>query len=185
MSRLLHALAVGLVGAGLVHIVILFLIPQITEHETWRRLSAGVELNTPTRLDKVRAETSGGPVSLDDADPMFDVAACRFDLADGPLHVSSGVGAPFWSVSIYNGAGRNIRSFNDRATASGGLDFVVLTPAQMTEMRKEVPDDLTRSNFVESESAEGVALVRAFVEDESWTPTVARFFSEMKCEPLG
>ena len=49
---------------------------------------------------------------------------------------------PFWSVSVYDRSGQNIYSFNDRTPPDGNLDFVVLTPAQMIELRKDLPDGI-------------------------------------------
>ena len=45
---------------------------------------------------------------------------------------------PFWSVSVYDRSGHNIYSFNDHTATGGKLDSVVLTPAQMIEVRKEL-----------------------------------------------
>ena len=72
-------------------------------------------------------------------DPFFRASACRFDLQDGPVRLKADGTVPFWSASIYDRGGQNVYNFNDRTAAGGELDFVVVTPAQMIEMRKDLP----------------------------------------------
>jgi uncharacterized membrane protein len=116
-------------------------------------------------------------------DPLFGVVACRFDLEDGPARLTAQGSAPFWSASIYDRSGQNIYNFNDRTAAGSALDFVVVTPAQMIEMRKELPADLESSIFVEADIGEGIVLIRAFMPDESWRPAISAYFKSIACAP--
>ncbi|TGV75985.1 DUF1254 domain-containing protein, partial [Mesorhizobium sp. M00.F.Ca.ET.149.01.1.1] len=50
MRRLLHALILGLLGAGIVHIVVLFLVPEFSERDAWSRLAMASDLYKMTRL---------------------------------------------------------------------------------------------------------------------------------------
>ncbi|ODT27424.1 MAG: DUF1254 domain-containing protein [Kaistia sp. SCN 65-12] len=169
MRRLLHVVLLGLLGAGIVHIVVLMLVPEFSERDAWSRLAMASDLYKMTRLD---AEAGGAPV----------VAACRFDLTDGLVRIKAAGRVPFWSVSVYDRNGHNIYSFNDRNANSGTLDAVVLTPAQMIEVRKDLPEDLQGAIFVEAPIDEGIFVIRAFVPDESWKPIVSRFLSQSSCE---
>jgi uncharacterized membrane protein len=177
MHRLLYALAVGLVGAGIVHIAVLLLLPDFSERDAWSRLADRVALYTMTRIDR----TPAAEVIHRSADPLFYVAACRFSLEDGFAHITTPGKVPFWSVSVYDRSGQNIYSFNDRTATEGELDFVVLTPPQMIEVRKELPETLVSSIFVEADIDEGIVLVRAFVPDDSWAPRVAGYMNAMIC----
>jgi uncharacterized membrane protein len=114
-------------------------------------------------------------------DPLFESVACRFDLSEGLVRIEATGTVPYWSASIYNRSGESTYSFNDRSAADKALDFIVLTPTQMLEVRKEVPEELQRSIFVESQSPEGIAVVRAFLPDESWKPAVEAFLESIKC----
>lgn len=177
MARLLHALLVGLVGAGIVHIAILFFLPVFTEKDAWARLA---EAGGPYRV--VRLE-QGNPSlrSLASPNPFFEAVACRFDLSDGALHLIGEGRVPFWSISVYDRRGLNIYSLNDRTATDDALDFVVVTPAQMLTMRKEVPAEFTQSIFVEADLAEGIVVVRAFVPDESWREAVSTYLEGIAC----
>ena len=178
MRRLLHVVLLGLLGAGIVHIVVLMLVPEFSERDAWSRLAMASDLYKMTRLD---AEAGGAPV-VKSVDPLFYAAACRFDLTDGLVRIKAAGRVPFWSVSVYDRNGHNIYSFNDRNANSGTLDAVVLTPAQMIEVRKDLPEDLQGAIFVAAPLDEGIFVIRAFVPDESWKPIVSRFLSQSSCE---
>lgn len=177
MHRLIYAIAAGLLGAGIVHIVMLLLLPDFSERDAWSQLADRAEPYTMTRVD---ASPAAGVIRRS-ADPLFYVSACRFDLEDGFAHVSAPGKVPFWSVSVYDRSGQNIYNFNDRTATAGEVDFVVVTPAQMIEIRKELPEELASSIFVEADIDEGIALVRAFVPDETWAPQLTRYMTSMRC----
>lgn len=178
MLRLAYAVLLGLFGAGIVHIVALLMVPSFSERDAWSRLA---ETSGPYRMTRLDSAASGEPL-LGAMDPMFVVAACRFDLGDGIVQVGSEGHVPFWSASIYDRAGRNVYSFNDRASPSGGMDFVVLNHAQMVEVRKQLSDAYKNTVFVETEIDEGIVVIRAFAPDPSWQPQVAAFIGNAACE---
>jgi uncharacterized membrane protein len=40
VTRFAYALLIGVVGAGIVHIAVLFLLPYMTERDAWTRMAA-------------------------------------------------------------------------------------------------------------------------------------------------
>ena len=152
MRRLLYALLLGLVGAGIVHIVVLLLLPTLSERDAWSRLA---ECGRPLRRDAGRRLRTAAPPVVEAPDPLFRAVACRFDLEDGPVWLRAEGTVPFWSASVYDRSGQNVYNFNDRTAAGAALDFVVVTSAQMIEMRKELPDELESSIFVEADIERG------------------------------
>ncbi|TIY03636.1 MAG: DUF1254 domain-containing protein [Mesorhizobium sp.] len=181
MRRLLHAILLGLLGAGIVHIIVLLLVSEFCERNAWSRLAMASDLYRMTRLD---AEAGGTPV-VKSVDPLFYAAACRFDLSDGMVRVKAPGNVPFWSVSVYDRSGHNIYSFNDHSATGRVLDSIVLTPAQMIEIRKDLPEELQGAIFVEAPIDEGMFVIRSFVPDDSWKPIVSRFLEQSSCELQG
>lgn len=169
MARLAYSLLVGLVGAGLVHVVVLMLLPGVSEKDAWSQLSAAADFNAFT------------PFATSADDPLFQRIACRFDLGDGPTHVVADGSAPFWSASVYDRNGNNLYSLSDRDSADDALDFVVVTPAQMLALRKDLPAEDADSTFIVVEADEGIVALRAFVPDQSWKPAVDAFLSSAAC----
>ena len=178
MYRLARAIVLGLLGAGIVHIAVLLLLPYVTERDAWSELANAAPLYTPARISEADSALSLGRAG----DPLTEAVACRFSLEDGPLHVASGGVVPFWAMSIYDRKGQNIFSFNDRTAVDGKVNFVVLTPAQTVELRKDMPADFAEAVFVEADIEEGIVVVRALVPDESWRETVSSFVSGIACE---
>ena len=177
MARLFYALLLGVLGAGIVHIVVLFLLPSMTDRDAWSRLSGAGDLYQTVPLDRQR----GPGRVLRAKDPLFEAVACRFNLNDGGVHLRAAGHVPFWSMSIYDRSGRNIYSFNDRTSANGSLDFVIATPLQMTEMRKNLPTEFEASVFVEADIGEGIVVIRSFVPDASWKPVISGYLDSVTC----
>lgn len=180
MRSLLYAIALGLVGAGIVHIVILLMVPTFSERDAWSRLAESGDLYSFVRTERDDARA----VSIKSDDPLFESAACRFDLTNGPVRIVSTGNVPFWSISIYDRRGNNLYSFNDRTAAGGDLDLVVVTPAQILELRKDPPPEIISSVFAETNASEGVAVLRSFVPDASWANQVRDYMSRAECEPF-
>ncbi|QPC87200.1 DUF1254 domain-containing protein [Mesorhizobium sp. NBSH29] len=175
LKRLAYAIAVGLVGAGIVHITILMMLPTFSARDAWSRLATLGDLYEAERV------VAGGPVMVQPADPFFLTVACRFDLHDGIAHLTADGSLPFWSASIYDRHGQNIYSFNDRTTSDNALDFVIAAPLQMIELRKNLPADLETAVFVEADIDEGIVMVRAFAPDPSIRPGVEATLDGLTC----
>ena len=176
MARLFHALVLGMIGAGIVHIVVLLLVPSYSQRDAWSALAERSNYYVVTRLDAPGVEPVIGSI-----DPLFHAVACRFNLEDGPVHINGGGEVPYWSISVYDRTGQNVSSFNDRSSADGLLDFVVASPVQMIELRNDLPAAFDRSVFVEAEIDEGILVVRAFMPDSSWEPTVSLYLDGIAC----
>ncbi|GGB08891.1 DUF1254 domain-containing protein [Brucella endophytica] len=176
MGRLVYALGLGLIGAGIVHIAVLLLVPVYSDRNAWSRITAQGEAY---RFHVLDAGKDGGF-----HDPLFQLAACRFDLADGPVQVTATGNVPFWSVSVHGRNGETLYSVNDRASTDGKLDLVVANRLQMVNLKKDLPEEAAASILAEEEMSEGFVLIRAYTPDPTWVPSVRRFLSEAGCETL-
>lgn len=178
MIRFAYALLVGVVGAGIVHIAILFLLPYVTERDAWTRMAGLGDVHETIVIEGVDA----GRV-LATPDPLFLAAACRFELDGGPVRISAPDRVQFWSLSVYDRMGQNIFSLNDRTASAGELDIVILKPVHMLELRNAFPDDFASSIFVEAEIETGMAVIRSFLQDESWRARVSGYLQSVTCDP--
>lgn len=176
MGRFLVAILTGLVGAGVVHIAVLLMVPAYSQRDAWSVLAERSNYYTPTRLDP-----AGQPPLIGSVDPLFNAVACRFDLGEGVLHLHGDGEVPYWSVSVYDRTGQNIFSVNDNSNPTEGLDFVVATSRQMVELRNDLPPQFDGSVFIEADIGEGIVVVRAFTPDESWEGIVSRYLQGLTC----
>ena len=175
-----YAICLGLLGAGIVHIAILLLLPAFSSQDAWSRLAGRSPLYAWARLDGAGTDPAARAL-----DPFFFSTACRFDLTDGPVRIRAAGVAPFWSISVYDRAARNLFSFNDRTSPDGELDAVVATPARLIELRNELPAEMRGAVLIEADIDEGMTVVRAFVPDDTWTGEVTAFLNGLTCEPQG
>jgi len=179
MGKLLLSLGLGVVGAGIVHIAILLLLPSLAERGPWQRLAATAG---HYRFVAVNGENAPSSPTIRPVDPFFDEAACRFDLRDGVVHIHAPGHVPFWSMSVYDRRGENIYSLTDRTATDGDLDLVIATPAQLIEVKKDIPNDFEKSIFVETDTRKGIALVRSLIPDGSWAPGIDRYMKGLVCQ---
>ncbi len=176
MSRAIYTIVLGLVGAAVVHLAVLLLVPIYSERDAWSRLGERAPLFTLSPIT--------GPDSTlfsRAADPLLTAAACRFALGTGIARFAAVGDVPYWAVSVHDRFGQEIYSFNDRTATDRQLDVVIASPAQMVELRKELPEEYENSVFVETDQREGILVVRAFVPDQSWSGVVSKFIDSAVC----
>ncbi len=180
MKRAIYTLALAFVLAGIVHILIILLIPAYAAKDAWTRLEG---VTTPWKFTIV-AQPGGESRVLSFSDPAFGTAACRYELDNYPVRVTAAGHLPFWSVAIFDRQGRNIYSFNDRTAIEQELALLVVNPVQMAQIRKAPPPGSDKAVLVESSVPRGFVLIRALQENDSWAPDVRRFLDNAKCEPF-
>ncbi|EJF90575.1 DUF1254 domain-containing protein [Bartonella tamiae] len=175
MNRIMYISLVSFIGAVIVHICVLLLIPYVTPNKAWQRL---IENAPPYRFVELDKQN---PIRLTN-DPLFHVASCHFDLNKNPVHIQSQVKTPFWSLSIYNESGNNLYSMNDAASANGLLDLVIATSTQLLEIKQTAQDELSNSIFVHQNIQKGFVLLRSF--DPDIDPSIKAFFAQTSCKSI-
>lgn len=177
MIRVVYTSFVGLVGAALVHVAIVLLLPQLSENDVWRQIEANSALNDPVRLDRYGVDL----VAARTLDPMFGVIACRYDLDNGVFSMTAPASGDFWSVAVFDDLGHIVFSANDRIVASENLSLVVAAPLQIRVMQEAPREVFADSVMVEAKRDQGFAVLRIFRPDETYDPVVADFIERIDC----
>lgn len=181
-TRVIYVLLMGLVGAAIVHIAVLILVPSQSRNDVWSRLDRA---DADYRFQQVGATASNPDAALiRTPDPLMPVAICRFNLMAGPVHIASSQRIPFWSLSVTNRRGQIVYSFNDRNSTDGVLDLVIATPLQLVELKKELPGELEGSILVEADLDAGMVILRGFSPDPSWRLQLMQFLDNARCSTL-
>ena len=180
MKRSFYFLSVAFVLAGIVHILIILLIPNFATKDAWTKLANIAGLWEFT----IVSEPGGTDRVLPLVDTALGTAACRYDLDEAPVRVTAQGQLPFWSIAIFDRQGRNIYSFNDRTAIERQLSLLVINPVQMAQIRRNPPPDSDKAVLVETSGGQGFVLIRALQENPSWGPTVREFLTNAKCEPF-
>jgi uncharacterized membrane protein len=179
MRSFLYAIAVGLVGAALLHIVIILSLPSFTGRDAYTRVQAFGEANRFFPL----AGSSASLAPIND-DPAMKTAVCAFSVETGPIRLFAEGDVPFWSLAVYDSASNEVFSMNDRTSVSGALDTLIATPIQLIGIRKAVPAELEQSILVEMRGEEGYAVLRTFVPTQSREEAATAFLADASCEPF-
>lgn len=185
MGKLLLALLIGLVGAAIVHIGIIFSIPRQAENDAWSRLSRLGDLFAVVRIEDRPPASGDQPAAPAFAfiDPAFIDAACRFSLEDGPARITADERTGFWTASVYARNGDNLYSINERVALEGALDLLVGTREQLDLARVEGSELPDQTISVEMPTEEGYVMVRSLVDSDSERPFVDRFVRSIACRP--
>lgn len=178
--QIIFAIMTGLIGAALLHLVIVLALPDFSERDAYTRVLAEGEISRFYPLGE-KPDAAG----LAQDDPFVDVAVCAFDISERPARLTAANGGvPFWSLGIYDQSSNEMFSINDRTSAGGVLDLVIATPMQLTALRKALPQAVSQSILVESRHAEGYVVLRSLAPQKSYAEIASQFLTGATCAPL-
>lgn len=180
ISKSLYVIIMGLIGAVIVHLMIIFLLPSLSANNTWALIVDNTNVGIPQPIN----ESLGDDNQNLFLDPLFEAAACRFDLSEGIMRVTANGDALLWTVAVFDPSGTVIFSANDRIANSPSVDLAIVNQSQLRFARQNTPDELAQSIIASTEQNEGFALLRVYAPDPSWKSNAQRFLDSMHCEFL-
>ncbi|RDI58682.1 DUF1254 domain-containing protein [Microvirga subterranea] len=156
-NRFLLATLVGLVLAGGVHIAAILAAPHFAQQDAFEKILPTLSAEQA----QIISAPGGGNTWLPLPDPSVAVAACAFDLEDGPSRISAKTGAPFLSFSFHTKTDGVFFAVTDRAAVRGDLEIVIMTARQLDEARAaEDENDPSRDVRVVAPERRGFVIVR-------------------------
>lgn len=180
-GRILLATVCGLVLAAMVHIVAVLSVPWLSEQDAFSRLRGTLAADRAQLIAAPGKETW-----LPRPDPGASVAACAYNLNEGPLRISARTGPIFESLS-FHARGGPYYAVTDRAAIRGALDLVVMTRSQLEEA--QASDDgaePSRDVRIVAPQREGLAIIRAVAPFPSQRDEAAAAAQSVLCvtQPL-
>lgn len=158
---MLLVLLVGLVLAGIVHILAVLLIPRFADHDAHALLSGRGLEGRAELIDPAQTR-------LLDRDPAAVVAICAYDLADGPLRIEARRGGLPLAISLHQPGGGVFYAVTDRAAVRGGISFVIVTRAQLNErIAQEDEGEVEREFRVVAPLERGLVVTRVLARRAS------------------
>lgn len=156
-ERFLLATLAGLVLAGLVHLSTVFALPYLAEMDALSRLRGTMSADK----SEIVAAAGDGVTWVPQHDPASAIAACAYNLDEGPVRVSARTGPMFQSLGFHARGGAVFFAVTDRAAIRGSLELVVMTRRQLDEaLAREDEEDPSRDVRIVSPSREGLVIVR-------------------------
>lgn len=194
-GKLVLATICGLLLAGMTHIVAIIAMPRLTERDAFALLAErtgtaeNAVLVVPARGEgafALEAPTQGEPARfMPSRDPAVAVAACAYDLAEGPLRVTMRTGDLFQSIALHARGTGAFYAITDRAAVRGRLDLLVLTRAQLDARiaaETDVVDAAARDYIrVVAPASEGFVSVRALAAFPSQQRQAAALATSVTC----
>ena len=177
MRRTAIFAAGGLLLAGIIHIVVIFLVPYFATRDAWSEVGRFGRDGTFHVLPL--AETGIGGAALDGS--AHAPRGLPISLGEGPVRIRASLPDDFWSVALFDRRGRNVYSLNDRSAERTQLDLAVLTPVQMAQLRENPPASLETAIVVEIPINVGFVVLRIFVADEAELPTAMAALATADC----
>lgn len=170
-------LLAGLVLGAIIHIVVILLLPALSENAAWDRLNtlypeAGTQVLAAVAADRPN------PLRLD---PELAYAVCRVDLNKGPGTVAGTLPQAFWSVAVYGRNGTVIYSTTNRDSTSNLLDLGLFNPAQtrlLAEQKLDVAEGLL---IVEAQEDNLMVVVRLAPPHPAMRGRYEKALAGLKC----
>ncbi|MCB8820081.1 DUF1254 domain-containing protein [Microvirga rosea] len=157
LNRFLLATGCGLVLAAGVHIAVVLAAPYFAQNDAFGRLQETLTEDQAQVISAPGASKTWVPL----ADPATAVAACAFDLSDGPVRVTAKTAQDFLSFSFHTKTRGVFFAVTDRAAVRGELELVVMTPRQLDEARAaEDENDPSRDVRIVAPQEQGYIVVR-------------------------
>ena len=177
IRRISYLALCGVFFAGIVHIVIILLIPLLGSKDAARQI---VRSGETLKFERITDDPS---IRIADVDPFFETAICRYDLSRNGVLIEGPKIPTFWSASVFDEDGRIVYSLSNRSAIANILKVVVVNPVQMADIRELQPEEIETSILVESAAARGFLILRALVRDASFAPDARRFLDSAICKP--
>ena len=156
-GRFLIATLCGLVIAAGVHIVAILASPSFAEQDTFGRVQSTLTADTAQIISAPGGQNTWLPLP----DPAVAVAACAFDLRDGPMRVAAKTGSLILSFSFHTKTGGVFFAVTDRAAVRGELEIVAMTARQLDEARAaEDENEPSRDVRIVAPEQQGFVIVR-------------------------
>lgn len=164
------------------HISAILIMPWVSERHAAERLQMTTAAETAQLIAGPGVETW-----LPLPDPAVAVAACAYDLGEGPFRFTAVTSGLMKSVAFHGRGSGNFFAVTDRAAIDGMLDIVVMTRDQrdLFEAIRDNEPDRTALHVVAPE-VEGFAVIRVLAPFASQMGAAFREAQEAGCtiEPL-
>lgn len=177
MRRILWIGAGGLLGAIIIHVLLVVILPRLAGGDVAEAMAAYGPEGTFNLLP--RPETAGADLAF--VDPRLVHAVCRFTLEGRPLRIAASIVADFWSVAVFDRTGNTLYSLNDRTGGGAGIDLLLIGPAEVADLQEteEVLDDVV---IVEMPVETGLVVLRAFYRDAAMRGQVEAMLQAASCD---
>jgi uncharacterized membrane protein len=173
-------LVLGLVLAGLIHIVAVLMLPMLAPRNAQARLAALGPANSMIELPPAAPGRQAMPMMAPDVRYAF----CRFDLTNGPVRLTATIADDLWLISLYTPQGENFYSVAGADMRRPQLDLIIVAADQtVEEAGVDAPESSDEVLVVNAPVNEGIALIRAPLAGPSRAARAEAALKSTSCAP--
>ena len=156
----------ALVLAGIVHIVVILLVPVLSESDA---TSAYLALGSAGQAELISGRGAERALpALREADPSAVTAVCGYDLGAGPVRVVARAGTLPLGLTVHRRGGGVLYAITDRAAIRGVVEFLVMTEAQLDErIARDEEGETVRELRIVSDTLQGWIVARVLAKRRS------------------
>lgn len=177
MIRSLLWAAGGLMLGLMIHIMVIFILPNFATSDLWSRV---VELGPAAEIRVLDPVTAGAPNPMG-LDPALAYAICRLDLHSGPGSVTGILPDDFWSVSVFGRDGTVIYSTTSRSSRGNALDLSVFNSVQIKALAKPSLTPDSNQLVVQSKADDVFVAVRLMPPHPEMLARYRAVLAELNC----
>jgi len=178
LSRIVYTSFLGFLGAVIVHVGIVLLLPShIIKQNHLQRITAHVPAYQFAELEENDPIMTG-------LDPAFLLRVCHFDLNLGTVSLTAQGHVPFWSLSLYMPDGSNIYSLNSTTSPTGELDLVLGDTIGIMDYRQSQDDDTSQTILSGHDIEKGFVVLRVFSPSPDWALATSAFLQSASCHQI-
>ncbi|MEZ5827808.1 MAG: DUF1254 domain-containing protein [Hyphomicrobiales bacterium] len=172
--------ALGIVLAGLIHVVAVLTLPMLAPRDAQARLAALGPANTMIELPPSAPGRQVMPMMA----PDVRYAVCRYDLSQGPVRLRARIADPLWLIAFYTPLGENFYAVVGADMKRPDVDLIIATKDQtVAEVGVDAPEAFDNVVVVTSPVVEGIALIRAPLAGPSRSAKAERALKAANCTP--
>ncbi len=173
-------IVLGVVLAGLIHIVAVLALPTLAPRNAYARLSLLGPANTMIELPAAAPGNQAMPMMAPDVRYAF----CRFDLTDGPVRLRATIADNLWLIGLYTQEGDNFYAVAGADLKKPDIELVIASADQtVEEAGVDAPESSDEVLVVNSPVNEGIALIRAPLKGPSRAPRAEQALKATSCGP--
>ena len=180
MTRTLLWMAIGLLLAGVVHIVSILAIPKLAPNDAFLRLQRFGEANQMHVIPPMTPRSQ----PLIDMDPTMRYAVCSFDLSQAPLRLFAKIPPTYWVATFYDRHGVSFYTINDRSIAADQIELWLATKQQLLDYDLSPDDEEQQRLIIGAPEELGFVLIRLIVPETSMNTTVRDALAASECASL-
>lgn len=177
-----HVALVALICAGLVHITMTFLTPQMAKSRAAQRIALDLPLNKMVVLPPPSAKSQPLPFMS----PDMRYAVCRYDAGSGPVAVNATLADKGWSFGLYTLEGDGFYAVPSQTGRRTDVNLVLSLspPADRTfgflNLGRTPEQDASNVTLPQRE---GLVIIRASLKGQAYVKEIEAYLGRATCAP--